>query len=137
MKDFNAPFYVNYQRRVDECREEFPELKQYLTDRMPEVEVRNPNEMDGIYGMVWREQLEAVWKNVAGGSFWGNIYYKDFSSADAQLRANRPDLYELLDIRYHFASSILQELDADTAEAILEGATSIDQVIDRLNALAR
>jgi hypothetical protein len=104
---------------------------------MPEVEVYNPNEMDGIDGMDWHKQLEWCWKKVGHRSFWHNIHLKNFAYADAQLRANRPDLYEPLDIRYHFASAILQELDADTAEAILEGAVSIDQVIDRINALAQ
>jgi hypothetical protein len=94
MKDFNAPFYVNYRGLVAVCPNELPELKRYLTDRMPEVEVECPNKTNGIDGMVWSNQLEWCWKKVGHRSFWHNIHLKNFAYADAQLRANRPDLYE-------------------------------------------
>ena len=56
------------------------------------------------------------------------------AEADRILREQFPDLY---DDQYSFACSVLERLDADTAEAILEGAVSIDQVLDRINALAQ
>jgi hypothetical protein len=129
MDNMNAPLYVNYQQRVDECRAEFPVLSEYLASRKYEVEVRNPKNSSGIDGLTWDEQVE-------GYEFWYEVHFKNYTEANAILRYLRPDLYDF-DARYHFAASILQNIDADIAEAILYGAVSIDQVIDRINALAQ
>jgi hypothetical protein len=134
MDNMNAPFYLNYQEILDGCRAEFPVLSDYLASRKWEVKVRRPNESDGLHGMTWRTEVEGNW--IGDGSFWCNVHVKDYHEANRILCEHRPDLYDF-DARYHFASSILQELDADTAEVILYGAVSIDQVIDRINALAK
>ena len=134
MINMNAPFYRNYQDRVVECYAEFPVLSMYLAMRKAEVEVYAPNQSIGLFGMTWGDKVEGDWRG--NGSFWSNVHQENYPEADRMLREHRPDLYDF-DARYHFASSILQELDANTAEAILYGAVSIDQVLDRIKALAQ
>jgi hypothetical protein len=129
-----APFYRNYQEILDGCPAEFPILSKYLAMRKAEVEVYAPNQSIGLFGMTWGDKVEGDWRG--DGSFWSNVHQENYPEANRILRKHRPDLYDF-DARYHFASSILQDLDADTAEAILYGAVSIDQVIDRINALAQ